>query len=377
MKGFTHFMSAIAASTFIPEVVRMSTSTRLGDTVEGAASSFIMLLPGIFGLLPDTMDFKMGQFFSIAEYEIDPDPRNPDPQAMTDVFAKAVNEAGDTGKDVRVQLFPIQLGASLWRQYNIIFEPDEVLIQFNEIVKTSQVPIPNTAPPPEKRLGRTKLRYELKSRTMEICWMNRLVRKLRHAIKGPDHPPGPVKPSTLDILSGTQFAFHKEADGKIYFNWLPWHRTWSHSYVLGFFLAIPVFIIAYLLQLYHWWLYGLVAYLGFFVHLTEDMTGHIGGALFWPFHKPRSEGLELFKASDPRTNFSIDYTAIILILWNVDRFTVQQIPIPGWLFLLIFLVLPLALYFGAVGAIKKRLAAAEKDKLVLEDPDGSGEAVVD
>ncbi|HOK41099.1 MAG TPA: metal-dependent hydrolase [bacterium] len=379
MKGFTHFMSGIAAATFIPEVVRMSTSSRL-DTVEGAASSFIILLAGAFGILPDTMDFKLGQFFSIAEYEIDPDPRNPDPQAMTDIFAKAVNEAGDTGKDVRVQLFPIQLGASLWRQYNIIFEPDEVIIQFNEIVKTSQVPIPNTAPPPERRVGRTKLRYELKARTNEICWMNRAVRWLRHKIKGEDPPPGPVKPSTLDILSGTQFAFHKESDGKIYFNWLPWHRTWSHSYVLGFFLSIPIYIIAYLLNLHHWWLYGLVAYLGFFVHLTEDMTGHIGGALFWPFHKPRSEGLELFKASDPRTNFSIDYAAMVLIIYNLDRFSTKKIPLlQTWyghiVFLLLFLVIPLFIYFKVVAKIKEKLHSAKK--IGLEEPDGTGEAIVD
>ncbi|HPP88848.1 MAG TPA: hypothetical protein PLM75_13420, partial [bacterium] len=180
MKGFTHFMSAVAAATFIPEVVRMSTSSRL-DSVEGAANSFIMLLPGIFGLLPDFMDFKLGQFFSIAEYEIDPDPLNPNPQEMTDIFAKAVNQAGDTGKDTRVQLFPIQLGASLWRQYNIIFEPRAVVIQFNEIVKTSQCPIYGTAPE-GKRYGRTELKYELKARTNEICWMNKAIQWLRHKI---------------------------------------------------------------------------------------------------------------------------------------------------------------------------------------------------
>ncbi len=373
MKGFTHFMSAVAAATFIPEVVRMSTSSRL-DSVEGAANSFIMLLPGIFGLLPDFMDFKLGQFFSIAEYEIDPDPLNPNPQEMTDIFAKAVNQAGDTGKDTRVQLFPIQLGASLWRQYNIIFEPRAVVIQFNEIVKTSQCPIYGTAPE-GKRYGRTELKYELKARTNEICWMNKAIQWLRHKIKGPDHPPGPVKPSTLDILSGTQFAFHKESDGKIYFNWLPWHRTWSHSYVFGVILSIPVFIGAYLFGLYNWWLYGLVAILGFWVHLTEDMTGHIGGALFWPLHMPRSEGLELFKASDPRTNFSLDYTAIVLILWNIDRYSTKKIDMPGWLFLLVFLVIPLYIYFYVVAKIKKKLHSAPKP--TMEEPDGSAEAIVD
>ncbi|MEW5692326.1 MAG: metal-dependent hydrolase [Candidatus Hydrogenedentota bacterium] len=374
MKGLTHFMSAVATATFIPEVVRMSTSGRL-SSVEGACSSFILLLPGIFGLLPDTMDFKLGQFFSIAEYEIDPGPRNPNPQKMAETFALAVKEAGDTGKFVRVQFFPIQLGASLWRQYNIIFEPKEVIIQFNEKVKTSQVPIPGSAPK-HNRVGRAKLDYELKSKNMDIDWLNKVVRWLRQKIKGPDKPAGAIKPSTLDILSGTQFGFQKEADGKIYFNWLPWHRTWSHSYVLCFLLTIPIYIITYLLGFHNWWLYGLVAFLGSFVHITEDMTGHIGGALFWPLHKPRSEGLELFKASDPRTNFSIDYASIVLAIWNVDRFSTKLIPMPGWLYLILFLVIPLFFYFKYVAKIKQKLIEQE-ERALMEEPDGTGEAVVD
>ena len=74
-------MSAIAATTFIPEVVRMSTTMKL-DNPEAVSGSFIILLAGAFGVMPDTMDFKLGQFFSIAENEEDPDPRNPDPQKM-------------------------------------------------------------------------------------------------------------------------------------------------------------------------------------------------------------------------------------------------------------------------------------------------------
>jgi membrane-bound metal-dependent hydrolase YbcI (DUF457 family) len=316
----------------------MSTSTSV-DTVEGAASSFILLLAGAFGVMPDTMDFKMGQFFSIGDYEIDPDPINPDPQAMADTFAKAVKDAGDNQRVVKVQFFPTQLGANKWRQYNIIFEKKEVIIQFNEVVSTSQIP----------------LEYELKSRTEKIDWLNKSVRFFRRIFKGPDSPPGPVKPTTLDILSGTQYAFHPESEGTLYFNWLPWHRTWSHSYVLGFFLSIPVGIITYLLDLKSWWLYPIVAFLGFFVHITEDMTGHIGGSLFWPFCKTRSEGLELFKASDPRTNFSIDYTAIVMIIHNVDRFSTKLIDMPWWEYYLWFLVLPLIVYFWIIAAIKNNI----------------------
>lgn len=350
MKGLTHFVSGVCAATFIPQVVKMSA------TGGESGASFILLLAGAYGVLPDTMDFKLGQFFSIAETELDPDPRNPDPQQMANEFARVINEVGETGKPQRIQFFTSQLGANRWRQYNVVFEPRAIVIQFNEIVSTSQIPFPGTAPPPERRMGRAEFKYELKSKTLEHDWLNDCVRWLRRKLKGPDAPTGPVKPSTVDIFGGPQFGFRRESDGKIYFDWLPWHRTWSHSWVLGFLLTLPVHLIAFGFALYanwaaagalaaagkygdlasllftmnSWWLYGAVAFLGFFFHVFEDMTGHIGGALFWPLHKPRSEGLELFKASDPRTNFSIMYTAITLTLWNLDRFTTKVIAFPHW-----------------------------------------------
>ncbi|HRY28587.1 MAG TPA: metal-dependent hydrolase [Elusimicrobiota bacterium] len=379
MKGLTHFLSGIAAATFIPEVIRMSTQSRV-DTVEGAANSFIMLLAGAYGLLPDTLDFKVGQYFSAAEYEIDPDPRNPDPQAMADKFAAAIAHAGRTGEFTRVQFYPTQLGASLWRQYAVLFPKKEVIIQFNEMVKTSQCPIPGTAPK-QNRVGRAPLEYELKARNLEIDWLNKAVRFLRRLIKGPDKEAA-VKPSTVEIFSGAQFGFQLEKDGKLYFNWLPWHRTWSHSYVLGFLLTLPIHLIAYRMGLFHWWLYGLVAFLGFFTHITEDMTGHIGGSLFWPLHRPRSEGLELFKASDPRTNFSIMYAAIVLIVWNTDRFSSKLIPLSGAEVLTYFLVIPLAVYFYAAAKIKGWIRTKEEKALAAiydteEDADGNAESVMD
>ena len=150
---------------------------------------------------------------------------------------------------------------------------------------------------------------------------------MRSIIKKGSESDGPevVKPSTVDILSSTMFGLQPEEDGKIYFNWLPWHRTWSHSYVLGAFMSLFVLITAFFMGLPYWWLYGSAAFLGYAVHVTEDMTGHIGGSLLWPFLKPRTEGLELFKASDPRTNFSVIYTALVLTVWNLDRFTTQYI----------------------------------------------------
>lgn len=384
MKGLTHFVSGIAASTFIPEVVRMSATSRLDGISSG--NSFIICLAGLYGVLPDTMDFKMGRFFSIADYEIDPDPRDPDPQKMADTLGRAIEEADQTGEEIKVQFFPIQLGANRWRQYVIIYEEDAVAIQLNEIVSTSQLPIPGTEPEGE-RVGRYKFENTtLKGRSDDLDWLNRGIRWLREKFKGKKEGRGGLKPSTIDILSGTQFAFEKESDGRVYQNWLPWHRTWSHSYVLGAILSIPAFVIPYLLQLNNWWLYGIVSFLGFAVHITEDMTGHIGGSLLWPLLKARTEGFEMFRASDPRTNTTIIYSAVVLIIWNLDRFTTNLIPMLGKsyfgflpgdvIFLFFFLVLPVTAYLMLIAEVKKRIKKG-KGHEAMDDPDGTGEPVVD
>ena len=41
------------------------------------------------------------------------------------------------------------------------------------------------------------------------------------------------------------------------------------------------------------------------------------------------QNIELVKASDPRTNFSVIYTAFVLTIWNLDRFTSIELSVPG------------------------------------------------
>ncbi|MFH1415648.1 MAG: metal-dependent hydrolase [Elusimicrobiota bacterium] len=380
MKGLTHFISGVAAATFIPIVSRMSVSSKMD--VADAASSMILVLAGMYGMLSDTLDFKLGQYLEQPDFEVDPDPRNPDPQLMADTFAAAVEKASQTGKEVKIQFFPIQLGASRWRQYCIIFGNKEVSVQINEIVSTSQVPIPGTAYTGE-RVGTAHFSKQLKPESSETDWLNALVRFARKCIRGENAPKTDIKPSTIDILSSTMFGLKTEKDGKIFFNWLPWHRTWSHSYVFGAFLTIPVFMISYFIGIQNWWLYGTVAFIGFATHITEDMTGHIGGSLLWPFMKERTEGLELFKASNPATNFSVIYTAFLLIIWNIDRFTTQYITggeasaLVSWQFFILFLVIPLTIYFSLLAFIRKRIRFARETDHPEDEPDGVGDAIID
>ena len=74
MKGLTHFLSGVALASFIPAATKLANSN--------VASSYILVLGGLFGILPDTLDFKFGQFMSGVEYYIDADPNNRMPQKM-------------------------------------------------------------------------------------------------------------------------------------------------------------------------------------------------------------------------------------------------------------------------------------------------------
>ena len=329
MKGLTHFISGVAMGSFIPAAVRMANNK--------IDNSLILGLGGLFGIMPDTLDFKVGQFFSQADYDVDVDPNNLNPQDMAEQIAKGINDAWETGRYVKVQLYPISLGVDLWRQYVVKFdgEKNEVVVVINEIVNTSQTPYLGTAPK-TNRVGRCRV----KGKMLET-----------HG-----------KPSVVDIMSGPQFGFIKRA-GQVEVEFLPWHRTWSHSYVLGFILSSVVWVLASLVA--GWdkgWLYGLVAFLGYAIHITEDLTGHMGGSLLWPFQKDRTNGLCLFKASNPHANFTVDYIAVTLLLFNLNRFAPRPYFAMGaWQYLLYVIAIPLVIYGLITKIFGERKGEAKKE----------------
>ena len=329
MKGLTHFISGVAMGSFIPAAVRMANNKIDNSLIHG--------LGGLFGIMPDTLDFKVGQFFSQADYDVDVDPNNLNPQDMAEQIAKGINDAWETGRYVKVQLYPIRLGVDLWRQYVVKFdgEKNEVVVVINEIVNTSQTPYLGTAPK-TNRVGRCRV----KGKMLET-----------HG-----------KPSVVDIMSGPQFGFIKRA-GQVEVEFLPWHRTWSHSYVLGFILSSVVWVLASLVA--GWdkgWLYGLVAFLGYAIHITEDLTGHMGGSLLWPFQKDRTNGLCLFKASNPHANFTVDYIAVTLLLFNLNRFAPRPYFAMGaWQYLLYVIAIPLVIYGLITKIFGERKGEAKKE----------------
>jgi len=289
MKGFTHFISGVALATFSSQVIQMSEIDH----------SLIIVLGGIFGILPDTLDFKVARFFSKEDYIISPKPVNMNLQEIADTVAEAIDKAESENKTINVKLNTVKLGADLWQQYLLSYDDHEVIVKKGPVVNTGKVII-GEWDPENIEVARAKTKA-----------------KIYHSY---DHE------SYVDIFSGPTFGFKKRSDGSIEAEFLPWHRAWSHSLTLGLFFGLIGFL---LFGLYNgdWHLatlYGSVIAGGFSIHIIEDQFGFMGSNLFWPFTKERHIGLHWMRSGDAWPNFITVWIAVIMIIWNVNRFSSEQ-----------------------------------------------------
>jgi membrane-bound metal-dependent hydrolase YbcI (DUF457 family) len=297
MKGISHFITGVAIATFFPEVVHLAQ--------EG---SLLPVLGGIGGLLPDTIDFKFVRYWEKFDIEIDPG-LEPDADAIADALADAMLAAYEEGKDRSVIAHTIRLGADLWREYAIRFDPEagEIAVRVGPLVNTGQVPYAGTEP---------------KGVTEAVRQVGvPLVHTYSDVYK-------------VNIFSGPTFRFARE-DDKLVVHFLDWHHRWTHSLVLA--LGVGVLVGA-VLGFVSGWTMGLwgaiLMWLGFSGHILEDQMGYMGSNLFWPFTHKRMHGLGLIHAGDAVPNFLTVWTSLAVILFNLDRFSAQpKLPQPAYLVL--------------------------------------------
>ncbi len=281
MKGISHFLAGIAAASFVPGVIESA-----------AQGSYLILLGGIFGLLPDTLDFKFARYFDRAE-SVDPDPANLDPQVLADRIAALIDRAAAERREIRAQLHTIKLGPDRWRQYTVRFDSarnssaarNEVAVRIGPVVNTSQMVVEQVANLP---VARAKVNAPL-NYTYD----------------------GEVN---VDIFGGPSFAFVPKASG-VEIQFLPWHRSWSHSLTLAALLGVIIGMVFGSLTA------GLVVFSGMAAHIIEDQLGFLGSNLFWPLTKERSSGLKLIHSGDAIPNFLAVWLALQLIFFNLDRFS--------------------------------------------------------
>jgi membrane-bound metal-dependent hydrolase YbcI (DUF457 family) len=343
MKGIAHFMSGVAVATFFPWT--------LAAANDGNPMYFI--LGGAFGILPDTLDFKFYRFFYKHDLYIQPDPRKADPQEIADQIAGAMADAMESDRMIRVKCSSIRLGADYWQQYTVKFDAEkrEVSVQFGPVVNTGQVPVPGTEPE-NPRVGVAKLPCEL-----DVTY---------------------DASATVDIFDGPTFGFEK-SDAGVTFHFLPWHREWTHALTMGVFFA--------LLALLGCALYGLMGENGlsaglvtgakaaavivgaYAAHVLEDQLGFMGSNLFYPFTKKRSQGIHIMRSGDSLPNFTTVWLSVLLMFWNMYRYSAEASIYNLNLFTILFFggVLPVAVFWFVLKVIFKQEAPLDAKDTIDAD----------
>jgi membrane-bound metal-dependent hydrolase YbcI (DUF457 family) len=329
MKGISHFLAGIAAASFVPGVIESA-----------AQGSYLILLGGIFGLLPDTLDFKFARYFDRAE-SVDPDPASLDPQALADQIAALIDRAATERREIRAQLHTIKLGPDRWRQYTVRFDSvrNEIAVRIGPVVNTSQMVVGQDGN--VSRSARAKV-----------------TAPLNYTYDGEVN---------VDIFGGPSFAFVPRANG-VEIQFLPWHRSWSHSFTLAVLLGLIIGVMFGSLQA------GLVVAAGMAAHIVEDQLGYLGSNLFWPLTKERSSGLKLIHSGDAIPNFLAVWIALQLIFFNLDRFSAipqnRAVMLEPVSFFALAVLLPIvalsAVYVWQKRNSRQQLAAARQADILSE-----------
>lgn len=308
MKGIAHFATGVAVATFFPEIVR------------GAAQipSFAPLVGGFAALLPDTLDFKFLRYFYRFDEEIDParimtDVGYPDPQVIASQVAAAMNRSYERGNRVKIHLHTLRLGADLWRQYSLAFDltQRQVIARIGPVVTTGQIPYPNSRIP-----GLKPARAPVNA-------------DILHTYDAE---------TKIDILSGPSMSFQKAGDA-IEVTFMPWHRIWTHSWVMVLLLAGVGALVAPV--------YGLVMALAVLSHILGDQLGFMGCNLFFPITRKRLPGLKLMRSGDALPNFLTVWVSMAVVLLNMDRFSDAPLLSP-WPYMLAVIVAPCLFCLGLV-----------------------------
>ena len=309
MKGIAHFITGVAVATFFPEVVHTAAQNL----------AFGLVLGGLAGLLPDTLDFKFVRYFERLDDEIDPakittEAGHPDPQAIAERIAAAMDRAHEGDRRVKVHLHTLKLGADLWRQYSLAFdlEHNEVVVRLGPVVTTGQVPFAGSEVPGLEP-GRARVAAPiLHTYDAEV---------------------------TIDIFSGPSLAFEK-ADDAVRVTFLPWHRAWTHS----LFLVLLLGVVGWMIEP----VYGLVMALAALAHILEDQMGFMGTNFLFPLTRRRTLGWKWFRSGDAIPNTMTVWVCLAVILLNLDRFSAApQLPVAPYLLVVIVLPCLLALALWA------------------------------
>jgi membrane-bound metal-dependent hydrolase YbcI (DUF457 family) len=312
MKGIVHFLSGLAVATFFPEAV----------TLAAAQSSLILVLGGIGGLLPDTLDFRLSRFMERPDVDIDPHPAHPNPQEIAEGVAEAINRAAATKRKLVMQLRTMRLGPDRWRQYSLRLDVENrmVIVKLGPVVNTSQMWVPDGEGGPSTAFwnipssnwGHSPAQDENAERERRIGCAQVNCQML----------PTYGEETLIDIFGGPSFALEWRG-GQVEVDFIPWHRQWSHSLTCAALFGLLAGVLFGATA-------GAITALAYAMHIAEDQLGFLGSNLFFPFTRRRVAGLKWVHSGDAAANFFTVWTMLVIILFNLDRFSTRPLidPLP-------------------------------------------------
>ena len=276
MKGIAHFSVGVAWASCLPGVVAAG----------AAGNPWYFVLGGVFGLLPDTIDFRVSRFLYRHDMEVSPDPHAPDPVMIARALAAAVQQARDSGRAVTVKLHTVQVGTDAWQSYRVLFRRAErcVVVSLGPVVDTGQMPL--SPPTGGGGTGHARLPCAVHSQYQAE--------------------------TVIDIFDGPVVRMVPQADGDVLIEFIPWHRLWTHSFTAVLLAGLGAGAL---------WgpLAGLVAGGALLAHALADQLGHMGSSLLFPWVRRRFEGMKWVHSGDPFPNIAAVWLSGLVILWNLHN----------------------------------------------------------
>lgn len=275
MKGIGHFAVGVAAASCFPAAVQAA--------IGGNPLYFI--LGGVFGLLPDTLDFKFYRFFYTCDVEVIPDPLAPDPELIADALRQAVSRVLTHGVPVRIKLHTIRESSDRWRRYTIAFD-------------VAQRRIVVTVGPPVDTGGNVIMAGD--------TWNGRTATVPLPGLLHLDY----LATTVVDVFDGPVYRFAPTGKGVVRAEFIPWHRQWSHSVACALACSLA-----------GWWVWGglaaAVIACAVLTHIGVDQLGFMGCNTFFLFRPERRRGMQLMQSSDILPNLIAVWMACILTFWNL------------------------------------------------------------
>ncbi len=340
MKGITHFLTGVATASCFPLAVQTAFTDK----------SYLMVLGGVCGILCDTLDFKFARYAWKHDYRVRLTEDNLDPRLPAETIAKALDEAAQTGKPVRVKLDILRYSTNYYRTYVVMIDD-----QRKEVTCTIG---------PLKTMSHSMARGEnmpsdsARRKAIESKGPVAVLEQLARETPGlPDSMPeeniSHVAKFTADvhntyyldtevgIFSGPDYEFARQKDGRVRIDFIPWHRRWTHSLTLGLSLGpigftlfanwsalfagnVAAFANPYAISAFF------IAILAFWSHVFVDQTGHLGSNLFPPWTHLRSQGWKWCTSASPFSNQMVNYLSLSIILWNLNAYAPKAVFTLPW-----------------------------------------------